>query len=45
MPLTAAGIGDPNLCYPLQMIEIGNGPDFLCETDAASLARCQAHFT
>ena len=29
----------------LDMIEVGNSPDFNCSQDAAALARCQAHFT
>lgn len=29
----------------LDMIEIGNSPDFNCSADADSLVRCQAHFT
>ena len=29
----------------LDMIEVGNLPDFVCGADAAALARCQAHFT
>ena len=29
----------------LDMIEVGNGPDFACSADAAALARCRAHFT
>jgi alpha-galactosidase len=29
----------------LDMIEIGNAPDFVCSQDAASLTRCQTHFT
>ena len=27
------------------MLEVGNSPDFACERDAASLARCRVHFT
>ena len=27
------------------MIEIGNGPDFLCENGTAALRRCQIHYT
>merc|ERR1719238_1892565 len=29
----------------LDMIEVGNGPDFKCEESAAALERCRAHFT
>lgn len=29
----------------LDMIEVGNKPDFDCGADSAALARCQAHFT
>jgi alpha-galactosidase len=29
----------------LDMMEIGNSPDFACGDDAAALARCQAHLT
>ena len=29
----------------LDMIEVGNGPDFSCSEDDAALARCRAHFT
>ena len=29
----------------LDMIEVGNAPDFACGADADSLARCQAHMT
>ena len=29
----------------LDMIEVGNAPDFVCGADAASLARCQAHYS
>lgn len=29
----------------LDMIEVGNGPDFKCEENDAALARCRAHFT
>ena len=29
----------------LDMIEIGNAPDFACSQDADSLTRCQTHFT
>ena len=28
----------------LDMIEVGNSPDFSCGDDATALARCQAHF-
>jgi len=29
----------------LDMLEVGNSPDFVCARDNASLARCQVHFT
>jgi alpha-galactosidase len=29
----------------LDMIEVGNSPDFKCEESAAALERCRAHFT
>ena len=29
----------------LDMLEIGNAPDFVCGQDAASLVRCQTHFS
>lgn len=29
----------------LDMIEVGNAPDFVCGADAASLNRCRAHFS
>lgn len=29
----------------LDILEVGNGPDFLCGADAAALDRCRVHFT
>lgn len=29
----------------LDMIEVGNAPDFKCDENAAALERCRAHFT
>jgi hypothetical protein len=29
----------------LDMIEVGNAPDFVCGADAGALARCQAHYS
>jgi alpha-galactosidase len=29
----------------MDILEVGNGPDFLCGANAAALARCRVHFT
>jgi hypothetical protein len=43
--LPAAAAAAAAAADDLDMIEVGNAPDFTCGADAGALARCQAHYT